>query len=221
MNRVVVLIFGLIAMYIESMAQIPDIPTNQAIISFHKMKYEELGDRQSRLALNAGLSETVKSISEDVSELQIKLSERMQAGYYYIGYASKTVNILLDLQEIVGNIDDYVVFFAENMFESALIYQWYESSINGIKEEIDKCQKIIVGGALIKANHSQKMMILNQIEASLTIIRQLMERTLWMSEGLVALDMSYTDSFVKLITSRPFEAKMESYADQLITTYNK
>ncbi len=221
MKRLLLLMFIITFVCVETEAQIPDIATNQAIITYHKKKYEELGDKKSRIVVNAGLSESVKSLSEDVSDLQIKLSERMQAGYYYIGYAQKTVNIIIDLQEIVSSIDDYVGFFGENMFESALIYQWYESSIMGIREEIDKCQKIIVGGAIIKANHSQKVLILNQIESSLTIMRQLMERTLWMSEGLVALDMSYKDSFVKLITSQQFEAQMESYADQIIATYNK
>ncbi len=221
MKRITLLILGLIVMSVDAWAQIPDLPTNHAIITYHKQKYEELGDKQSRVTVNAGLAAQVKSVSEDVSELQKNLSERMKMGYYYIGYAYQTINILIDLQSIISNIDDYVGFFAENVFENALIYQWYESSIKGIKEEIDKCQKIIIGGTLIKANHSQKVTTLNQIEASLTIIRQLMERTLWMCEGLVALDMSYQESFVKVISSPSFEAKVENYANQLISTYSK
>ncbi len=221
MKKIVLLIFGIALVCMDAKAQIPDLPTNHAIISYHKKKYGELGSKQSRITVNAGLSAKFKSVSEDVSDLQKDLSERMKMGYLYIGYAHQTVKILMDLQKIVTNVDDYVNFFGENVFENALIYQWYESSIKGIREEVDKCQRIIIGGNLIKANHSQKVMTLNQIQASLTIIRQLMERTLWMCEGLVSLDMSYSESFVRVISSPSFEAKVENYANQLISTYNK
>ena len=202
-------------------AQLPDIPTIIAYIEFHKKKYNGLGDRRNRAAKTSALSVSVENISNDVEELQTNLSKRMADSYAYLNYAQTAISIITELQKTTKLSDEYVNFFFDNVFSNAMIYKWYENSIKGIKEEINKCTNIIIGGVLTKGTYKQKFECFNQILASLELVNKLMERTLWMCEGIISLDMSYSESWAEIVTSNSFKSKVERFSDEIIESYKQ
>ncbi len=220
MRKVLMLCLSLFVFDV-SYAQLPDIPTIEAFIAIHKKKYDGLGSRKDRAAKNSGLAVSVESVTDDVEELQTNLSKRMADSYAYLNNAQTAISIITELQKTTKLVDEYVSFFFDNVFSNAMIYKWYENSINGIKEEINKCTNIIVGGVLTKGTHKQKFECFNEILESLELVNRLMERTLWMCNGIISLDMSYSKSWVEIMSSPSFQSKVDRYSEELIESYKK
>ena len=74
---------------------------------------------------------------------------------------------------------------------------------------------------MTKGTYKQKFECFNQILASLELVNKLMERTLWMCEGIISLDMSYSESWAEIVTSNSFKSKVERFSDEIIESYKQ
>ena len=220
-NRLVLLLIILAAGNEYLMAQIvpSDIVTIEAMIEAHKKKHKALKNRQEKESLNMGLSVSVKKITKDLNELKKLTSKRFELGYLYIGYIAETTEISLMLKEAISLSVEYTDFIISNTITSPLIIKYYLKSYDGIQNEIEGCIKLITLTNLIKSTHKQKYEILMQLKASLVIVNYMMRRTLFMCKGIVALDLSYSESFGELIDDSEFQMKVKNAAQKIILTY--
>lgn len=220
----IILVIGVLMISTYSYAQLitpPDIATIEAMIAKHKSVNENLGKRKDRAAANAGLSLSVKQLSEDVNKITKLTSDRLATGYQTLAYAQQMTKVAGLTLSISTQIDDYTSFFIKNTFKNPLIFKWYERSYKGISFEVKKCTRLFYSGILLGNTHIQKLEYLNELQASLEIIKYQMERTLYMCKGIVALDMSYQESFNEIMNSPDFKAKVNSISTGIINSYSR
>lgn len=212
----ILFIFSLI-LSININAQVPgDIPTIEIIIDGHKNIRDKLEKRKNQEARNSLLGEEVKKLSEKYRELRDSTAKRMATGYAYLSFAKEAADILQLLYKITPLITEYSQFAIQNGVKHPLIAKYYYKSYKGIKEEVETCTKMITfNSTLLQMTHKQKYDFLMQLKASLQIIQWQLERTLFMCQGVVGLNLSFEKSFAELMKDEEFKKFAKKAAEDI------
>lgn len=215
---IVILLLGVSMVNAQSLPK--DVPTLEALIDGHKGKWKGLEQRRNLETTNIGINEQVARVEKEYKEIKEKTSERIKTSYDYLVFGSEIVQVTGLLSRAVPALKNWGTFALENSMKHPAILIYYNKSFDGIMAEINKCGQMITYNTIYKSTYKQKYDLLMELKASLEIIVWLSERCLFMSQGIVGLDLGYKRSFQELLNDAQFKAKMEKISQDIISKYS-
>lgn len=206
----------------EIYAQYPqDIPTIEALISNHKSSYNLLEKRKNKAALNMAISNKVKTLATEYEILKKNVSKKMEIGYTSLELVYEVSQVTQNLIKVTPLLKEYVSFAIQNATKSPLLYQYYIKSYKGTLAEINKCKDLFIYGNVISSNLKEKLHILQELNSSLTTMIYHLDSALFMGRGLIALDMSYKESFEELMQSPEVKAHLKKVVSNIKSNMRK
>lgn len=218
MNRIVILFFGCI-LSIPVFAQ-RDPAALHAIIKSHMSNSDVYVDRKNTEISRFVLAERVKSVTNKYAEVEKAIKKRISTGYYTLEFGYQITQIMTEIKKTPQLVSEYSSFAIQNGKKHPLILKYYYASIEGIKEEIEYTKKILAGGVLIRNNKKAKHNTLIHIENSISNINRLLSNALFMSKGVVGLDLTYKESFIELMESKA-KKQREKIKNDIISNMDK
>lgn len=220
MKKIYAVFFILICFCFNSYAQ-KDVPTLEAIISGHKTNRKVLDERKNKSAANAVLAENIRSITAQYEDIEKKISQKIKIGYNSIEFAFEVSNILQEIAKTPGLIQEFYILALNNNVKNPLLFKYYQATYKGIKSEIERCQKTIAFGVVVSGNMKEKYDVLMEIKSVIQSINYHLNNSIYMARGLSSIDMRFTESFYKLISTPEFKRKEAEIRDKIITEYSQ
>lgn len=203
-------------------AQYPqDIPTIEALISNHKGSYNLLEKRKNKAAINVTISHSVKKLSTEYETLKKNVSKRLEIGYTSLELIYEVSQVTQNLIKVTPLLKEYVSFAIQNATKSPLLYQYYIKSYQGTLAEIKKCQNLFIYGNVINSTLKEKLHVLQELNSSLTNMIYHLDGALFMGRGLIALDMSFKESFEELMQSPEVKSHLKNVVNSIKSKMRK
>ena len=91
---------------------------------------------------------------------------------------------------------------------------------DGIEEEIKTVKNLVTASLVLRSNYEERFLAIRNIKNSLSNIKWMVERILWLSKGVVA--MGGTDrSWMDILQSEDIKNYGKKLATEVINSYSK
>lgn len=202
-------------------AQIPkDIPAIETIIAGHKSIWNRLNDRKNNEYMNYTLASRVRNIADEYNEVRQDLSKRIEYSYNMVVFAKDVVDISTLLTQNAKVISEYVSFVSSNLNKTPDLYEYFMKYYDGIEEEIKTVKNLVTASFVLRSNYEERFLAIRNIKNSLSNIKWMVERILWLSKGVVA--MGGTDrSWMEILQSEGIKNYAKKLSDEVINSYSK
>lgn len=202
-------------------AQIPkDIPAIETIIAGHKSIWKRLNDRKNNEYLNYSLASRVRNIADEYNEVRQDLSKRIEYSYNMVVFAKDVVDISTLLTQNAKVIGEYVSFVSSNLNKTPDLYQYFMRYYDGIEEEIKTVKNLVTASLVLRSNYEERFLTIRNIKNSLSNIKWMVERILWLSKGVVAMGGTGRN-WMEILQSEDIKNYGKKLATEVINSYSK
>lgn len=216
-----IILFSLLLFPFSSQAQLPrDIPAIETIISGHKSIWNRLNDRKNNEGVNYALSTRVKDIAVQYHQVREDLSKRIEYSYNMLVFTKDVVEIsklLVDNTKLIG---EYASFVASNLNKMPDLYNFFMKYYGGIELEIKNLKNLVMSSLLLRSNYEERFLAIRNIRNTLLNLKWMLERVIWLSEGVVELDYSNI-SWIDLLKDKGIQNFSKKLAIEVINEYSK
>ena len=207
----------------EFMAQpLPrDVATIEALIGGHKSIWNRLKTRQTNETVNYGLSNQVSDLSKEYEAVRDKAFDRIRSTYTNLVFAKDVADVLFLLKDVGATLPKFIELAFKANVKYPMMYHYYMETYNGIKNEISSFSSILSIGLIWDGTMKEKFDQLHAMRSSLEVIKMLLEKTVWMGNGIVALGADAGVSWSDVIKQEGLDKKAQGIAKDIYSKYKQ
>ena len=207
----------------EFMAQpLPrDVATIEALIGGHKSIWTRLKTRQTNETVNYGLSNQVSDLSKEYEAVRDKAFDRIRSTYTNLVFAKDVADVLFLLKDVGATLPKFIELAFKANVKYPMMYHYYMETYNGIKNEISSFSSILSIGLIWDGTMKEKFDQLHAMRSSLEVIKMLLEKTVWMGNGIVALGADAGVSWSDVIKQEGLDKKAQGIAKDIYSKYKQ
>lgn len=207
----------------EIMAQpLPrDVATIEALIGGHKSIWNRLKTRQTNETVNYGLSNQVSDLSKEYETVRDKAFDRIRSTYTNLVFAKDVADVLFLLKDVGATLPKFIELAFKANVKYPMMYHYYMETYNGIRNEISSFSSILSVGLIWDGTMKEKFDQLHAMRSSLEVIKMLLEKTVWMGNGIVALGADAGVSWSDVIKQEGLDKKAQGIAKDIYSKYKQ